>query len=244
MTNASEFVDIDPANIVKISGPKSACEQAIDDLKTAATKETRAPRPQRPSRPASGQEITTNVSVPLKYHHTISNGGQFFRHLKSFGVHIDHSVVPPKAGVPKPPVDDGSAARIDDVEEEATSNVKWHVTTNYQSSPEGDSEWTLRARDQEGLDRAQKRLQEAIDQAAKMEHIGFLTGLDQSVFPRIIGTKGANISRLRDETGADINVSKDDDTITISGTQSAIDHAKEEILKIAARPRGGPRRND
>jgi hypothetical protein len=242
MANAADFVDIDPANIVKVSGPQSGCDQAIADLKAAASRETRAPRPQRTPRPSSGQEITATVSVPIKYHHVISNQGNFFRSLKAFGVHIDHSVVPPKLSMPKPPAD-GSAARIDDVDDSA-GNVKWHIVPNYSDAPEGDSEWTLRARDQEGLDRAQKRLQEAMDQAEKMAYIGFLSGLDQSVFPRIIGTKGANISRLRDETGADINVSKDDDTITITGTQSAIDHAKEEILKIATRPARGGRRDD
>jgi hypothetical protein len=62
-----------------------------------------------------------------------------------------------------------------------------------------------------------------MDHAEKMAFVGFLSGLDKSAFPRIIGTKGANVSRLRDETGADINVSKEDDVITIAGLFSSFD---------------------
>ena len=35
-----------------------------------------------------------------------------------------------------------------------------------------------------------------------------------------VGSKGANVSRLRNETGADITVSRQDNTITIIGQWS------------------------
>jgi hypothetical protein len=155
------------------------------------------------SRPASGAEVTGTVTVPIKYHHTISQGGSFFRSLRSSGVTVDHSVLPQKPNVPpRQPVEDGApAARIDDVDDSAGADIKWQVIPNYQDAEEGDSEWTIRARDAEGLERAQQRVQEAIAHAEKMSHVGFLTGIDKSVFPRIVGTKGATIQRLRDETG-------------------------------------------
>jgi hypothetical protein len=31
--NAAEFTDINPANIVKVTGPKKACEEAVEELK-------------------------------------------------------------------------------------------------------------------------------------------------------------------------------------------------------------------
>ena len=31
--NAAELTDVDPANIVKVSGPRAACEKAIEELK-------------------------------------------------------------------------------------------------------------------------------------------------------------------------------------------------------------------
>jgi hypothetical protein len=37
MINADELGDVDPANIVKVSGPKAGCEKAIQDLKVCRT---------------------------------------------------------------------------------------------------------------------------------------------------------------------------------------------------------------
>lgn len=31
--NAADLSDVDPANLVKVSGPKTACEKAVEDLK-------------------------------------------------------------------------------------------------------------------------------------------------------------------------------------------------------------------
>ena len=45
---------------------------------------------------------------------------------------------------------------------------------------------------------------------------------DRSAFPMIVGTKGANVSRLRAETGADITVGRDNNTIVIIGTFSIL----------------------
>ena len=40
------------------------------------------------------------------------------------------------------------------------------------------------------------------------------------MFPRIVGTKGANVARLRNETGAEITVSRENNTIVIIGATS------------------------
>jgi len=66
--------------------------------------------------------------------------------------------------------------------------------------------------------------------------VGLWTGLPRSAFPRIIGSKGATISRLRVETGSDIQVGKDDDLITITGDEKAVLQAKEAIAGIVSRP--------
>ena len=88
---------------------------------------------------------------------------------------------------------------------------------NYQDAEEGEAEWTFRARDQAGLDRALKTVCDALKHAEDMTHVGFLTLPDRSMFPRIVGAKGANVARLRNESGADITVSRDDSTIVIIG---------------------------
>lgn len=109
------------------------------------------------------------------------------------------------------------SARIDEIDDESLVNVEWIVEANYQDVEEGESVWTLKARDQEGLDKAQALIADAIKHAEQMSHVGYLTMPDRSSFPRIVGSKGANVSRLRQETGADITVSREDSTITIIG---------------------------
>jgi hypothetical protein len=157
--------------------------------------------------------------VPLKYHHAISQQGNFFRQLRSFGVTVDQSIQPQKSAVPPCPSPDAApSARIDEAEDNAGAlEYQWQIIENYQDAEEGDSEWTLKARDQVGLERAQNCIQDAIEHAKSMSHVGFLTLPDRSVFPRIVGTKGANVARLRAQTGADITVSRENSTIVIIG---------------------------
>jgi hypothetical protein len=120
------------------------------------------------------------------------------------------------ASIPRRPPPQGGAARIDEepTEEEA---VQWQVVENHQEGEEGDAEWTLRGRDQAALDKAKSMIEEAISQAQSASHVGFLTLADRSAFPRIVGTKGSSVVRLRAETGADITVGREDNTIVIIG---------------------------
>ncbi|KAF9244966.1 hypothetical protein BU15DRAFT_59137 [Melanogaster broomeanus] len=108
--------------------------------------------------------------------------------------------------------------------------------TVLKASEEGNSEWTLRAKDTSAVERAQSDITTAIEQAETMTHVGFLTLADRSAFPRIVGSKGSNVARPRVETGADITVSRENNTIVIIGTESAVQKAKEAILKQAASP--------
>ncbi|KAL0068793.1 hypothetical protein AAF712_004122 [Marasmius tenuissimus] len=224
--NISELADVDAANLVKVSGKRSACEEAIADLKSKAKN-------------ASPEAVTDTISVPLKYHYAISQQGNFFRNLRSFGVQVDQSVQPQKQSVPARPAPssdnaDNAAARIDADEEEAAPEVEWEVTENYKDAEEGDSVWTFKARDQAGLDRARKLTEEAIEHAKNMTSVGFLTLPDRSSFPRIVGSKGANVARLRNETGAEITVGRDNNTIVIIGSEGDINAAKNAILRLAS----------
>ena len=128
-------------------------------------------------------------------------------------MHVDQSTQPSQSAIP---VRHEPSARIDDTSAEA-SGVDWELVLNYQDSEEGDSIWTLKGRDQACLDKAESLIKEAIENAARMTHVGFLTLADRSMFPRIVGTKGANVARLRNETGADITVSRENNTIVIIG---------------------------
>lgn len=135
-------------------------------------------------------------------------------------------MTPQKSAVPTRPTSDAAtAARIDEAADDTSERgFQWEVISNYHDAEEGDSEWTLKARDQAGLDRAQKLIAEAIEHAEKSSSVGFLTLPDRSFFPRIVGTKGANVARLRAETGADITVSRENNTIIIIGKPFHIEY--------------------
>jgi hypothetical protein len=157
--------------------------------------------------------------------------------------------VPTKAAVPAPPPD-AASARIDETGEDE-GGIQWHVVENHSEGEEGDVEWTVKARDQRGLDSARETIGEAVEHAKTMTHVGFLTMPDKTLFPRIVGSRGANVSRLRAETGADITVSREDSSIVIAGescfllcvlgllmgahlpgSEQAVEAAKEAILAI------------
>jgi len=187
-------------------------------------------------KPSAPEGVNATVSVPLKYHHVISQQGAFFRTLRSYGVQIDQSAHPQKSAVPpRPPQNGATAARIDDAEDNAVIEIQWQVTSNYQEAEEGDSEWTLKARDQAGLERAQKAIRDAVENAESMSHVGFLTLVDRSTFPRIVGSKGANVSRLRAETGADITVSRENSTIVIIGESMPFPPVPSMLTTVVSR---------
>jgi len=166
-------------------------------------------------RDSAPELVTTVFLVPAKYHHAVTQQGNIFRTLRSFGATVEHSNVPTKAAVPTPPPG-ATSARIDE-DGEDEGGILWRVVVNSSEGEEGDVEWTLKARDQSGLDRARETIEEAIEHAKTMTHVGFLTMPDRSLFPRIVGSRGANVSRLRADTGADITVSREDSSIVIAG---------------------------
>jgi hypothetical protein len=220
--NAAELGAVDGANLVKVSGPRASCEKAIAQLKSNV-------------RAAAPETVSSTVQVPLKYYSSISQQGTFFRTLRNFNVSVDNPEQPQNGGLPSRPA---PSARIDD----EASEFEWEVISNYQDAEDGDSTWTLKARDQAGLDKAEGLIKQAIEHAARLSHVGFLTLPDRTSFPRIVGSKGANVSRLRNETGADITVSRENSTIIIIGNESEILVAKEAILKTVQGKDGGGRR--
>jgi KH domain len=187
--NLSDFAGVDTSNLVKVSGPRVACEKVITELKVYTHDFFTSLiylicfQSNAKSHGTEGG-VTSTIPVPLKYHHSISQQGNFFKTLRSFGVHVDQSVQPSQSAIPvrhEPP------ARIDDTSAEA-SGVEWELVLNFQDSEEGDSIWTLKGRDQASLDRAENLIKEAIENAARMSHVGFLTLADTSML-LVFGTR-------------------------------------------------------
>ncbi|KZO98979.1 hypothetical protein CALVIDRAFT_535076 [Calocera viscosa TUFC12733] len=235
--NAEEVKESEPQDVVKVYGSRAACEKAIAELKKGAETFAAAPAHNRTQR-APQEHATSIKAVPLKYHHVISQGGAFFRNLRSYGVTVDHSTVPEKPEIKAPIASSETEARIDQPMASLTEGAQWDVVPNYENMPEGDAEWTIKAKSKEGLERAEKELEAAINHAATYTHVGFLSLPDRSMFPRIVGSKGSTITRLREETGANIDVGRDNNTIMITGSESSITKAKEAIEKILEGGRG------
>ncbi|KAI0695460.1 hypothetical protein BC835DRAFT_1306012 [Cytidiella melzeri] len=231
--NAEELVEVDPADLVKVSGSRAAAEKAVEELKSQV-------------KPPAPEGVTGTLTVPLKYHHAVTQQGNFFRNLRSFHVTVEQSESPQGPAVPARPAasEEAVTARIDDPDEGSSAvEVQWQVVANYQDAEDGEAVWTFKAPNQDALDKALQLTRDAIEHAKGMSHVGFLTLADRSVFPRIVGAKGSTVARLRAESQADITVSREDSTIVIVGSESAIHAAKDAILKIVApRPRG--RRGD
>ncbi|KAG6897663.1 hypothetical protein C0993_007377 [Termitomyces sp. T159_Od127] len=137
-----------------MSGARAAVEATIEELKLISSTELNQTGVQA--------NITETMLVPLKDHHAISQQGNLFRKLRSFGVQVGQSRQPYKsAGPTKPSSPSASTVRIDEDEEEAASRTRWEVVLNYQDTEEGDSTWTLKAHDQAGPERAQNSTEEA-----------------------------------------------------------------------------------
>ena len=198
---------------------------------------------------AQSEGVTDTITVPLKYHDALTSQGAIFRTLRIFGVDAEPSAQPTKSSLPSRPSSTALAARVDDAESTATSTTteeQWEIVENYKDAEEGESTWTLKGRDQAGIDKAKSAIQEAIDKAKAATHVGFLTLPDRSSFPRIVGAKGSNIARLHSMTGASIHVGRENSIITITGSFSVTLAASSSFTRqqyrshiFARRSKGG-----
>jgi polyribonucleotide nucleotidyltransferase len=233
--NKAELGDAEAGDIVKVMGTKEAIAKATEALQTAPPEHARGPR----NRGGNGGDLASRtISVPNKFYHAVAEQPSLIRQIRA----AHGFLTIPTPAPAKPSVRPGAngndlaakTARID-LDAEAAPEYEWEVRTNYEGAAEGDLEWEVRAKEAD-LDRAAAVLEKAVAAAAAATHAGLLTGLPRSAFPRIIGAKGATISRLRAETGADITVGKDDDLITIVGDEESVSQAKDAILEIVSRP--------
>ena len=199
------------------------------------------------------QQVTNKVPVPLKHFHILLQNSNLMRDLRAVGVHATVS------GKPIPVKTNSAATRIDDEptdEVQESHGIEWRVIDYGSDVEPGDAGVLLKARDAESLAIAENLVKEAVSKADSSTKTGYMTFPDRSVFPRIIGSKGSVISELCLKTDADVNVPKDDFTITIhgrnicrymseiliqrTGTDEAVNSAKAEIISIAFGRRAGP----
>jgi len=237
-SNLEELGDVEEKDIVKVAGSKSACDKAIAELLAAAAAiPVRGER--RDSERSPRQQVTNKVPVSFKHFHILSQNGNLMRDIRSLGVYVTvfGKPVAAKANTAS------ATTRIDDEpanEVQEPHGVEWRVIEYGSDTDPGNVDVLLKARDAESLAVAEDLVKEAVSKANKSTKTAYMTFPDRSVFPRIIGSKGSVISELCLKTDAEINVPKDDFTITIHGTDEAVNSAKAEIMGVAFGRRAGP----
>ncbi|KAI0014761.1 RNA binding effector protein Scp160 [Xylariomycetidae sp. FL0641] len=175
------------------------------------------------------------IQVPRKYHHAISENGQFFRKLRNEQkVTVDHAgqSLPPK---PKPAStrnNTGALPLITDDAEAAADAHSWQTVDNT-SEEEGDIPWVLKG-NQENIDKAKKVIAAALEQAEKNHTIGYLVLPDPSTYRYVIGQGGSKVNSIREKSGCKITVPRNqarDEAIEVMGSKDGCEIAKDLILE-------------
>lgn len=234
--NADELEGVDAGDIVKVVGTKEAVAQAAELLQVASPE--RGTQNRGGARGGNADLASREIAIPVKYYHAVAEQPNLIRQIRSANAFLTIPTPAPAKPVHVPSANGDSiaakTARIDlDAEEEAVEG-EWEIRANYEGADDKTLNWVVRAKE-EDLDKAVAVLDKAVKAAESASHVGLLTGLPRAAFPRIIGSKGATISRLRAETGTDITVGKENDLITITGSESSVLAAREAILSVVTR---------
>ncbi|KAI1079981.1 hypothetical protein F5B20DRAFT_147309 [Whalleya microplaca] len=185
------------------------------------------------------------IQVPRKYHHAISDNGQFFRRLRNdHKVTVDHAgqTPPPKSKPASTRANNGALPLITDDAESAADAHSWTIVDNA-SSEEGDIPWVLKG-NPENLEKAKKVITAALEQAQKNNSTGYLILPDPSTYRHVIGAGGSKVNSIRKQSGCKINVPRDqarDEAIEISGSKEGCEKAKELILQAVREGQAGRR---
>ena len=185
------------------------------------------------------------MQVPRALHHTISNKGQLFKTLRqNFQVTVDHAgqTPPPKpSGSAAPaPADTGALPLITD--DASPDSHSWTVASSNGSSAEsGEIAWVLRG-STEGVARARKAIESALEQASKQDTTGYLVLPDPRTYRFVIGQGGRTVNSIRRQSGCKIDVPRDQapgEAIEITGSSQGVEMAKNLILAAVREGQSG-----
>ncbi|KAH7161382.1 hypothetical protein EDB81DRAFT_643875 [Dactylonectria macrodidyma] len=173
------------------------------------------------------------LQVPRNLHHSVSNGGQFFRQLRN-----NHQVTVDHAGQPLPPKPDsttrsnvGALPLITDDEDAATDAHSWKVV-QVSAGEDGEIPWVLRGTP-ENVAKAKEAIAKALEQAKKSDATGYLVLPDPRTYRHVIGPNGSKVNQIRKQSNCKIQVPRDqakDEAIEIIGTKDGVEIAKDLIL--------------
>jgi len=180
-----------------------------------------------------------SVPVPKKLHHVVSDNGQFFRRLRNdHKVTVDHDGQrpPPKPSTPQANRATGGAMPlITDDPSVAENSHSWETHDLHSSTEEGDIPWNLSGPSPEAIAAAKAKLAAALEEARNQDTVGFLILPDPRAYRHVIGPGGQEINRIRNSTGAKIQVPRDQskgEAISVTGSKQGVEAAKQMILDI------------
>ncbi|KAI5467756.1 putative RNA binding effector protein Scp160 [Mariannaea sp. PMI_226] len=179
------------------------------------------------------QQKGETLQIPRNLHHSIANGGQFFRQLRN-----NHQVTVDHAGQPLPAKADASSRSnvgalplITDDDDATTEAHSWRVV-QLSSGEEGEIPWVLKGTP-ENVSKAKEAIAKALEQAKKNDATGYLVLPDPKTYRHVIGPSGSKVNAIRKQSNCKIQVPRDqakDEAIEIIGTQDGVELAKDLIL--------------
>ena len=188
------------------------------------------------------------IQVPRKYHHALSDNGQFFRRLRNdHRITVDHGGnKPPTKTLTSSSAPKSNGASMPLITDDQNDAHSWELVDNTNNGPieEGEIPWILRG-DPENIAKARSLLQKALEQAKSRESecTGYLILPDPKTYRFIIGQGGAQINSIRKRTGCKITVPRDQvpgSKIEIVGSREGAEEARDIILDVV---QNGGRRN-
>lgn len=180
-----------------------------------------------------------SVQIPKKFHHIIADNGQFFRRLRNdHKVTVDHNGQrpPPKPSTPQANRANGTAMPlITDDPSVGENSHSWETHELYASVEDGEIPWVLSGPSPEAVASAKAKLAAALEEATGQDTVGFLILPDPRAYRHVIGPGGQEINRIRNSTGAKIQVPRDQnkgEAISVTGSKEGVEQAKQMILDV------------
>ena len=204
VVNENELTDVKEESIIKITGKTSNVQNAVEELKNKSNIHSKS------------------IEIENKHYSVISDGGRFFRNLRSNGVMIDISNENENnlnlskskytANIPQPTsleIPTPTSRVDDDTEDEISYN--WELKEIVNVEIEGKSIWTINGKDESSVNKTIEKINKLIEINSNTQFVGYLILQNRSTFPRIVGSKGSGIERVKNESGVQqLTVSKND----------------------------------
>lgn len=185
------------------------------------------------------------IMVPRNLHNVVARNGATFGELTRMGVRVDHNgQKPPARAAPSGRKASGDMPLITD--QAGEQEHSWEIVKG-ESDETGEIPWVLSAQKsakEDALQKAKYKIQDLLENNTEPPVTGYLILSDPRLHRRIIGKGGATINGIRESSGADIQVPKNNgrgeegEAIVITGTEDGIVNARDLIFE-ALRNSGG-----